>query len=99
MKVITGIWKINPAQVNGFIELCKWIEPLSAKEEGHISYTFAENKLAAGTFLFFEEWKDQAAIDFHVAQPYFKEFMEKTTPLLSEKPIIKIYDIAGITVL
>ncbi|MEM6719132.1 MAG: antibiotic biosynthesis monooxygenase [Bacteroidota bacterium] len=48
------------------------------------------------TFLFFEEWKDQEAIDFHVAQDYFKTFMEQTAKLIASKPIIKVYEVTHI---
>jgi quinol monooxygenase YgiN len=97
MKLITGIWKIKTEEKNNFVNLCKWIEPFSRAELGHISYTFAENKLLENTFLFFEEWENQEAIDFHISQSYFKEFMSKSEAMLLEKPIIRIYDVANFT--
>jgi quinol monooxygenase YgiN len=57
MKIIKGIWKIKPSEVDKFIALCKWIEPFSSAEPGHISYTFAENKLSENTFFFLKNGK------------------------------------------
>jgi quinol monooxygenase YgiN len=96
MKVIAGHWRIKPEQRQAFIDLCLWIAPYSKQEAGYISYLFNENKSEPNRFLFFEEWKDQAAIDFHVEQPYFKEFMQKVQPMLAEKPQIKIYDVGAV---
>lgn len=97
MKVIAGHWKIKSEHKQAFIDVCLWIAPYSQKEAGYISYTFNESKMESNRFLFFEEWKDQAAIDFHVAQWYFKEFMEKVQPMLAAPAQIKIYDVEKIT--
>ena len=99
MKVISGYWHIKPVFENEFIALCKWIAPYSKAEEGYVSYLFTKDEMNENHFLFFEEWKNQAAIDFHVEQWYFKEFMQKANLLLVSKPIIKIYDVEKMTML
>ncbi|MCU0434935.1 MAG: antibiotic biosynthesis monooxygenase [Bacteroidia bacterium] len=99
MLVISGYWHVNPARQQEFIALCKWIAPYSKQEEGYISYLFTRDELNENHFLFFEEWKDQAAIDFHVAQWYFNEFMEKTKPMLLSPSVIKIYTVTDTKVL
>jgi quinol monooxygenase YgiN len=99
MKVIAGHWRIKPEHKQAFVDLCLWTGAYSQKEAGYISYLFNESKMEANRFLFFEEWKDQAAIDFHVAQWYFKEFMEKVKPMLAAPAEIKIYEVATVTTL
>lgn len=93
MRLIIGTWTIQEEKREEFIELCHWITPLSHGEEGLISYRFSEDQLAPNTFIFVEEWRDQAAIDFHVAQDYFKEFMEKATPMLAQPLEARIYGV------
>jgi quinol monooxygenase YgiN len=44
--------------------------------------------------LFFEEWADQAALDFHFKSPHFQEFIKEFTPLLQAPPDIRIYEVA-----
>jgi quinol monooxygenase YgiN len=66
---------------------------VSSAEEGNISFNFSQYKTLDNTFLFFEEWKDQDAITYHVAQDYFKTFMSKTASLIASKPIMKVYDV------
>ncbi|MCU0447880.1 MAG: antibiotic biosynthesis monooxygenase [Microscillaceae bacterium] len=96
MQVISGYWHIKPESQADFIEACKWIAPLSRQEEGYLSYLFTADQLNANHFLFFEEWRDEAAIEFHVAQWYFQEFMQKVEPMLAEPPMIKIYAINSV---
>jgi quinol monooxygenase YgiN len=93
MKIITGIWKIKENEIASFLNLCKKVKELAIKEKGCISFSYTEYKDIENTFLFFEEWQDQNAIDFHISQLYFIDFMENTKPMLTEKSLIKIYNI------
>ncbi len=99
MKLIIGTWPIKAEKRTAFIDLCRWITPLSHAEEGLISYRFTEDQLAPNTFLFVEEWRDQAAIDFHVAQDYFKEFMEKAGAMLERPLEARIYGVDEVVAL
>jgi quinol monooxygenase YgiN len=93
MKIITGIWKVKEKEIESFLNLCKNAKTLSIKEFGCISFNYTEFKDKENTFLFFEEWQNQDAIDFHITQSYFIDFMENTKPMLTEKSLIKIYNI------
>ncbi|MDR2563431.1 MAG: antibiotic biosynthesis monooxygenase [Prevotellaceae bacterium] len=46
----------------------------SRAEEGCLSYSLYQSASEANCFFFFEEWKDQAAIDAHFATPHFQSF-------------------------
>lgn len=93
MKIITGIWNVKPTETDTFLNLCKKANEFALQEKGCISFNYTEYKDIENTYLFFEEWQDQKAIDFHIAQWYFIEFMEKSKPLLTAQPIIKIYNV------
>ncbi|MGH7329315.1 MAG: putative quinol monooxygenase, partial [Polyangiaceae bacterium] len=43
------------------------------------------------SFIFFEEWANQDAIDAHFATPHFKAFMEQFPPMIDGAPNIAIY--------
>jgi quinol monooxygenase YgiN len=96
MKLISGIWKVKENEKTSFLNLCKTAKEHATQESGSISFSYAEFKDTDNTFLFFEEWQDQNAIDLHIAQWYFIEFMEKSKPLLTSDPIIKIYTIDNV---
>ena len=91
MKIISGIWEIKAEFITDFIAISKEAVKLSTAEKGNISFNFTQYKTEDNTFLFFEEWKDQKAIDFHISQTYFKDFMEKAKEMTVVKPVIKIY--------
>ncbi len=43
-------------------------------------------------FLFYEKYKDQAAIDFHRQQDHYKAFGKKAAGLLAGKPEVEFYE-------
>jgi quinol monooxygenase YgiN len=92
--VVAGSVKVKPDKREDFIALSKtFIEP-SRSEPGSISYSFYEDETEKNNFLFFELWKDRAALDYHFQTPYFHEFVEKSPDLLAKPAQIKIYTIA-----
>ena len=42
-------------------------------------------------FIFYEEYKDQAAIDFHNKSEHLKQFFTIITPLIAGKPIVEVF--------
>ena len=66
-KIIAAQVFIKPEKVNDFIALSQDLVEKSRAEVGNISYTLYQNPLDNTKFLVFEEWKNQAAVDFHFA--------------------------------
>jgi quinol monooxygenase YgiN len=96
MKLVTGIWKNAQTEIDKFKQMCDVAKTFAVKETGCISFLFAQDGTTPNQFVFLEEWKDQKAIDFHIEQWYFKEFMQKSEPMLLSKAVIKIYDVEHI---
>jgi quinol monooxygenase YgiN len=68
------------------------LEP-SRAEAGCRSYNFYSASEHDNEFLFFEEWADQAALDFHFATPHFQKFIAEFSGLLAGPPGIRVYEI------
>lgn len=98
MHVIAGKFKVKPERREDIIALARSLFDASRAEPGNISYNFYEDKGSENGFLFFEEWKDQEAIDFHFQTPYFKGFMEKFPDMIVGEPKIKIYEVKDVKV-
>lgn len=94
MIVITGRARIAEADLPAFRPIAERQVTLSRAEDGCLDYGCYQDALEPGTFLFYEEWKDQAAVDFHFAQGYCHEFMEAAGRLSSTKPRVTIHKIA-----
>ncbi len=93
MIVITGKATVTPDKVEAFRPVAERQVTLSRKEEGCLNYGYYEDAMAPGTFLFYEEWKDQAAVDFHFAQDYCLEFMAAAGELSSTPPKVNIHHV------
>lgn len=73
MKIITARKFIKADKVAEFIEFSKEQIEKSRAEEGCISYTLYQDPYDSTQFIFVEQWKDQAAIDFHFSTDHFKQ--------------------------
>jgi quinol monooxygenase YgiN len=65
------------------------IQP-SRAEAGCISYNFYSDVTDPYKFFFFEEWKDQEAINFHVNTRHYKEFVPKFESLIIGKADLQV---------
>lgn len=97
--IVTGNIKVKPDKKEEFIALSRTFIQPSRSESGCISYSFYEDESEDNTFLFFEIWRNRAALDYHFQTPYFHEFVEKSPDLLAQPAQIKIYNIASLETL
>ena len=61
----------------------------TVKEEGCIQYTLHQDKDEPNIFIFYEQFKDQTAFDFHAAQPYIAAFSAKVSELMEKPPKLR----------
>ncbi|MEI6808392.1 MAG: putative quinol monooxygenase [bacterium] len=90
-KLIGAKLSIKADKVDEFAAAAKTIIAASRAEPGCISYTLYQDPYDKTAFFFFEEWKDQAAIDAHFAMPHFKAFGPSIKDLVAGAPAITIY--------
>jgi quinol monooxygenase YgiN len=75
MMIITVSFIGRPDKRSELIKLCRsMIEP-SRNEDGCVSYSFYQDITDENAFFFFEEWRDQQAIDKHVGSKHYTDFM------------------------
>ena len=97
-KIISAQVFIRADKVDDFLTATKDIIEKSRAEEGCISYSLYQDPVDKTKFLFFEEWKNQEAVDFHFAAEHFKKFNEMLSNFASKDGIITIYDSMNQTV-
>jgi quinol monooxygenase YgiN len=89
--VLAGRFAGNPDKRDELLALAASMFEPSRSEAGCVSYNFYEEIGKPGSYLFFERWKNKAAIDAHFATPDFARFME-AFPGLVEGPLdIKLF--------
>jgi len=91
-KIISAQVFIKPEKVDAFLAATKDLIEKSRAEEGCISYSLYQDPQDKTKFLFFEEWKNQAAVDFHFETEHFKKFGETLNECGSTPAVITIYD-------
>ncbi|OHB54749.1 MAG: hypothetical protein A2Y07_05875 [Planctomycetes bacterium GWF2_50_10] len=57
-------------------EELKRIALMTQKEAGNINYCLHISTEDDKAFIIYENWKDQKALDDHMAQPYLKNFLD-----------------------
>jgi quinol monooxygenase YgiN len=98
MIVIVATMKAKEGQEAELEETLRGMVENVQQEEGTVRYTLHRAKNDAGKFMFYEMYKDKAALDYHSTQPSFKESGRKIAKLIEEKTKIDIYeDLASIT--
>lgn len=66
--------------------------PLSAtvQETGNLTYRLAQDVTIPEKFLVIEEWKNIAALDAHLKQPYLTQLLADLEEVLAEPPALQV---------
>ena len=89
-KTIIAQIFIKAENVDAFLEASKGLIEKSRAEEGCITYNLYQDPNDRTKFLFFEEWKNQAAIDYHFETEHFKDFGKMLEEFASADAVITI---------
>lgn len=91
-KTVIARLSIKKDAVDKFAQFAQKMVKETRKEEGCLSYRLYKDCSDQGTeFIFYEEYKDQPALDHHNKSEYLKQFLADVTPLLEGKPIIEVF--------
>lgn len=77
MIILNGRIKAAPADVRELAADLVAGVPRTRAEDGCLEYGFALEDAEAGTILVIERWRDQAALDTHLATPEIAELFGK----------------------
>lgn len=86
MILITSSVKVANEHFDEAVAFARRHVAASRLEAGCLSHRYFEDPEQPRTLVFLEAWKDQAAIDFHFAQSYSRDFAE-TMKSWSEGPV------------
>jgi len=75
---------VKKGQESAFIKLAKTLTDATRKEAGNVSYNLYQSPFDASTFIFYEEYKDDAAFQVHANSVAFKTFADGIKPLLAK---------------
>ena len=91
MIVVSAVFQAKPGgEAELESALRAMIEPVS-KESGALEYAVHRALDDAGRFFFYEKYRDQAAVDLHMASPYLKALLDKVPVLCAGAPLVEFY--------
>lgn len=91
-KVVVARLDIKPEKVDQFLELAKKMVEETHKEQGCITYILYKSCFTPeNEFVFYEEYKDQKALDFHNGSTYLKEFLSAIAPMIDSAPKVEVF--------
>lgn len=93
MKIITVECKAKPEKRIEVIELCKGMLEPSRAESGCVTYRFYQETADENAFFFYEEWKDQAAVEYHTSSDHYRVFQMKFPALLQKDAVVTIHSV------
>jgi len=73
-KVIVARVKVKEGQEAAFIAVASVLVEATRKEPGCLFYTLYQSPMDSKSFIFYEEYKDQAAFDSHSNSDHFNTF-------------------------
>ena len=89
MKIyITAIVSIKPDFREEVLQVLKNMVQKTQEEGGCELYRLHQNNEDENTFIFYEIWKNEAALSAHNQQPYILEFVALVAEKLQKKPEI-----------
>jgi quinol monooxygenase YgiN len=94
MIVLAAKFTGKPERKQDILRMVGVVTPLSRAESGCLTYAFYEQQPESNQFLFFEEWRDQAALDAHFKTQHFADFVGAIPELIEGAPHIRIYEVS-----
>ena len=88
---ITGTIFGRPEKREELIALMRSFVAPTRSEAGCVEYHFHESHDEPNTFMFYENWVSQEALDLHLGMPYIRPIFERHDELLAAPPVLRHY--------
>jgi quinol monooxygenase YgiN len=92
MIVFTASLKAKAGSEKKVENILKGMIPPVQDEKGTVKYILHRSKAEPSQFMFYEEYTDQAALDFHNGTGYFKQLGKDLDGLLDGEPKQVFYE-------
>lgn len=90
-KTIVARVEVIPGKEQEFISKTNPLIQETRAEEGNISYNLYQSPSNPAAFIFYEEYKDQHAIDVHAVSSHFQAFAKAIEGLLASDLAIESF--------
>jgi quinol monooxygenase YgiN len=88
-KVIVARLAVKAGQEQAFIEVAAKLIEATHKEPGNLFYALYQSPVKPTEFIFYEEYKDQAAFDAHASSAPFAAFSEGIKDIIDGELLVE----------
>ena len=79
---------VKPGQEKAFVEVASQLVTATRAEEGNLFYTLYQSTENPAEFIFYEEYKDDAAFETHASSAHFAAFAEAIQDMVSGELVV-----------
>jgi quinol monooxygenase YgiN len=90
-KTINARITVKPDAIDQFLSYANLIVLASNLEQGCLVYNLYQEVGIPSSFIFYEEYENQEAVDFHNSTNHFKTFIGQITEILEGSPVIEVF--------
>ena len=90
-KAVVARVVVKEGKEAAFIQVAATLEEATRKEPGCLFYTLYRSATNPRMFIFYEEYKDDAAFQAHAGSPHFKVFADAISDMLAGDLIVDEY--------
>jgi quinol monooxygenase YgiN len=91
--VITAILKAHPGKEEALRDALHRVIPPSRGEEGCLAYVLHEAIDAPGTFVFYEKYQDEEALDHHIHSSHYQAYRDEAGELLAVREVYRLHEV------
>ena len=83
MLIITAKVTIQKGKSEEFLDAYRWMRPQVLGDPGAILYELHRSADNPDTFVFYEQYKNKEAFDYHLSTDHFKALAARIDPLMA----------------
>lgn len=90
---ITAILKAHPGKEDELRQVLDEVIPPSRQEEGCLTYVLHESIDAPGTFVFYEKYRDETALNAHINSSHYQAYRKAAETLLAVREVYRLHEV------
>ena len=92
MIVLAVVWKAKAAQEAEAERILRALTQEARKEPGCLMFQVHRHKERKGELFIYEQYKDEAALEFHRKTPHFSQYARTELPKVADRVSGELYD-------
>ena len=82
MLIVTAKVKLKPGKSREFVEAYRWMKPQVMQDPGALVYDLHRSTEDPDEFLFYEQYENEEAFEYHLSTEHFRQLAAKIDPLM-----------------